>query len=162
MCVTSRSGVAAVAREFAIAMAIGNDMNIMAEEPAQVADLLVEEHRLAIRIFLCPKEQRMPALHADVFRMLIAFDEFLVCVVAEKARQRVPHVGERAVLVEIGRAASTAPLVPGFLEKPVIVDFVTPDGTPKLGHDTLLDVLTCEKTTEGGSGASWRFHHPTA
>src|SRR5688572_18100725 len=97
----------------------------------------------------------MPTLHADVLRVAVALDELFIRVMAEEARQRVADMRERSVAAEIRRSAPAQPLA-RFLEKPVVVDFVTPDSTPELGHDTLLDVLTCETATENGSGRKGR------
>ena len=102
--------VAAVARELAIAVAIADGVHVVPEEPAEVSDFLVEDGRFAIRVCVHAKQQRMTALHADIFSMVVALDQFFVSVMAKETRQRVPDVRERPVLAEIPGAAAAPPL----------------------------------------------------
>lgn len=68
----SQEGVPAVARELTEAVARHNDLHVMAEQAAAVSDLFVEDHLAAIRIATGFKQQRVSALHADVFSMTVA------------------------------------------------------------------------------------------
>src|SRR5688572_22456637 len=97
--------VAAVACELAIAVAIADHVHVVTEQSAEVADFLVENSRVPVRIRVGAKQQRVAALHADVLRVPVALDEFRIRVMAEKARQRMADVRRRAVLAEVLRTA---------------------------------------------------------
>ena len=74
----------AVAGELMKTVAVGDKVDVVPEQPAQVADLLVEDGEVAIGITVCPKEQRVAALHAYVLGMPIALSEFSILVMAEE------------------------------------------------------------------------------
>ena len=56
LCLQKR--VAAVARELAIPVAIRDDVHVVAEEPAEIPNLLVEDGGRAVRIFVSFEKQR--------------------------------------------------------------------------------------------------------
>lgn len=98
----------------------------VAVHPAQVTHLLLERGGPRVRIVIRRKQQRMPALDADVFVTAVAIGELLVVVRAEKAGQRMAHPGDRPVLGEVRRAAPAAPVAVSGLLEHVVVHLVAP------------------------------------
>ena len=64
----------------------------------------------------------------------VAVGELLVVVLAEEARQRVPHARQRAILGEVLRPASAAARFAGGLLEDVVIDVVTPQETRQSGQ----------------------------
>lgn len=127
-----QEGVAAVARTLAEAVPVGNHVHVMAEDAAAIPDFLVEDRRLAVGIVVGLEHERVAALNADVFAMAIAFDQVGVRVVTEKARERMPDVGKRAILAEVRGSAWTLATGGGLalLSKPVVIHLMAPDRAP--------------------------------
>ena len=100
----------------------------MTEHTTQVANFLAESGKGAIWIAAVTEDQRVAALHAHVFAAAIPIRERNVAVLAEKARQGMPHTGQRPVPIEVLRPAPTAPR--GQLRREVvIVDLMSPEST---------------------------------
>jgi hypothetical protein len=129
--------VTAVAGKLSVPVAIGDHVDVMAEDAAQISDLLIEDRVGAVRIVACLKQKRMTALHADVFVMSIPFGQLRVCMVAKKTRERMPDVRERAVLAQVRRSASALPPGPSLVAEPMVIDLMAPDSAPKLRHEYL-------------------------
>lgn len=83
----------------------------MAKQPAQVADFLPEGGGRGVGIMLLFKEQRVAALRADVFVAPVPVGQLFVVMLAEKARQCVPHSGDRKVFAQVISAASAPPMI---------------------------------------------------
>ena len=106
----------------------------MAEQAAEIPHFLLERRRRRIRILFSVEQQRMPALRADVFVTTVAIGELLVIVLAEEARQRMPHARERLVFSQILGAAAAPPRRPLGLLEDVIVDVMPPQETRQSGE----------------------------
>jgi hypothetical protein len=121
--VTAEAGV------FLEAVARRDVARAVAEQAAEVAHLLLERRRRRIRIVLRLEQQRMPALRADVFMTAVAIGELLVVVLAEEARQRVTHAGDRSIFGQVFGAAAAPPRPPLGLLEDVVVDVMAPKET---------------------------------
>jgi hypothetical protein len=104
--------VAAEARIFLEAVTRRDEPGAMTEQPAQIANLLLERRRRQVRVVLGLEQQRMPALRAHVFVTAVAIGELLVIVRAEKTRQRVTHARDRPILGQVAGAAAAPPACP--------------------------------------------------
>jgi hypothetical protein len=103
-------------------------MHTMAEDAAQISHLLPECHGLGIWVMTFAKEQRVTALHADVFMAAVAIGQLLVMVLAEETRQGVPDVRDRAVFGQVARAAAAPPAIGVRCLEDVVVDVMSPHG----------------------------------
>ena len=103
----------------------GDPMDAVAEQAAGVANLLVEDVAVRERIRRRREDERMAAPHADVLMMAVTPRQQDVCVMPQEARQRVPHVRERAVISQVWRAAP-AGAAAGVRPEHTVVDRVTP------------------------------------
>jgi hypothetical protein len=101
----------------------------VAEQAAQVTNLFLEGRRRRVRIVFGLEQQRMAALRADVFVAAVAIRELLVIVLAEKARQRVPHARDRAILRQIRSATPAVAAFAGGLLEHVVIDVMAPQET---------------------------------
>ena len=133
--------MAAEARVFLEPVARRDEAGPMPEQPAQVAHLFLEGRRRRVRIVLRIKQQRMPALRADVFVTAVASGELLVIVLAEKTRQGVPDVRQRAILGEVVRAASAFPAAAFCLFENVVVHVMTEQKTRQFCQSFHKDAL---------------------
>ena len=126
--------VAAEACVFLEAVARRHVSYAVAEQPAQVAHLLLERGGRRIGIVLRVEQQRMAALRADVFVAAVAIGELLVVVLAEEARQRVPHPRDRSVFGQVigCRTGTAGRSVPRLLED-VVVDVMAPERARQFG-----------------------------
>ena len=86
----------------------GDLADSMAEQAAQVTDLLPERRAPRIRIAVGLEQQRVTALRADVFMMPIAPGQWLVGVSTKEARQGVPDMSQRFVFTQVTRAATAS------------------------------------------------------
>jgi hypothetical protein len=117
--------VPAKARVLEQAVPSGDALDLMPEQAAEIADLLAELRLGGIRIAIRTQEQRMPALHADVFVAPVAIREPSIRVMAQEAGERVADARVAAVFREVcGSAAATAVAARGALEH-AIVDRMT-------------------------------------
>jgi hypothetical protein len=120
-----QEGVPAETRIFQEAVARRDVTRAMTEQAAQVAHLFLERRRRRVGIVLRIEQQRMTALRAHVFMAPVAIGELLVIVLAEKARQRVPHARQRSIFRKIFGPAAALP--PGIrLLENMIVDVMSP------------------------------------
>jgi hypothetical protein len=104
-------------------------LDAMAEEAAQVTHLLLERRGVRVRIVPFGKQQRMAALHAHVFMTAVAIGQLLVVMLAEKARQRVPHPRDRAVFCQVAGAAPAPPVSVCRRLEDLVVDVMSPHRT---------------------------------
>jgi hypothetical protein len=124
-----QKSVAASARVLYETVPSGHARHVMTEYSAEVPHLLVEQRRAGVGIAGSGKEQRMPALNADVLVIVVPIDEVLIRVVSEKTGQRVTHVCQRAIDAEVRRPTSACPVRRiCACEKDMIVDVVAPQG----------------------------------
>jgi hypothetical protein len=121
--------VAAVAGVFGAAIPFGHCVHAMAEQPAQVPDLLREAVAPLIRIGVAPEQQWMPAPDARVFGVAVPPTDLLIGVVAQEARQGVTDP-DRFPIVAKHRHAAPGAVASRAGERPV-VDRVSPDRTPE-------------------------------
>ena len=129
--------MAAEARVFLEAVARRNEAGAVAKQPAQVAHLFLEGLRRRVRIVVGVEQQRVPALRADVFVTAIPIGELFIIVLAEKTRQRVPHVRQRAIFSKVIGAAPAFAAGPFCLLENVVVDVMAEQETRefvKHGH----------------------------
>jgi hypothetical protein len=105
----------------------------MSEQPAQVADLLLERRRGRIRVVLRVEQQWVAALAADVFMTPVAVGELLVIVLAEEAREGMPHSGGRSVLGEVIGAAPALPSLSFGVLEDMVIDVMAPEETRQFG-----------------------------
>ncbi len=105
----------------------------VAEQAAEVSHFLPEGGGRGAGIMRRLKQQRVPALNADVFVAAVAIGEFLVVMLAEKAGQRMPDPCDREIFAEIRRPAPAAPMAGGVLEH-VVVDMVPPQRAREFGQ----------------------------
>jgi hypothetical protein len=103
-----------------------HELRAVAEEAAQVPNLFLEGGGRAIGIVSGVKEQRVPALPAHVLVAPVAIGELLVMMLAEKARQRVPHARDGQILPQIVRPAPAPPVSGSGYFEGVIVHVVPP------------------------------------
>jgi hypothetical protein len=101
----------------------------VSEHAAQVTHFFLERRRRRVRIVLGLEQQRMAALRADVFVAAVAIGELLVVVLAEEARQRMPHARERSILGQIIRATAAVAAFAVRLLEGVVVDVMAPKET---------------------------------
>ena len=123
----------AEARIFLEAVAGRDVAHAMAEQAAKVANLLLERRPRGIRILVRVEQQRMPALRANVFMASIAIGQLLVVVLAEEARQRVPHARQRTIFRKILGSAAAPPLHPVGLLEDVVIDVMSPNEARQSG-----------------------------
>ena len=102
--------MAAVARVLDQAVASRHGLDAVAEQPAEIPDLFLEVLLVPVRVLPVAKHQRVSALDTDVFTRSVAIGERLVLVMAQEARERVPHAGDAAGTAQVGLAASAGPL----------------------------------------------------
>lgn len=121
---------------------VGDVPDLVAKEPAPVADLLGEDGALGKRVRCRRKNERMTAAHADVLVVAVAVDQANVGVVAEKAGQRVADARERAVLAEIWRAAAALPAAVVEPAEGAVVDRVSPDATAQPRYRVQRHLIT--------------------
>ena len=100
--------VAAAARVFRAAAPLGDAMHAMAEEPAEVAHLFVEDAAGRIRIGILRKQERVAAADAGVFGVAVPLSDALVGVVDEEAPERVANAHHGAVIAQHRTAAARA------------------------------------------------------
>lgn len=138
--------MAAVAGVLDAAVALGDDVDAMAEETAQVADPLVEDPAAGIGIGVVAKQQRMAAAHAGIFGVPVSPADFLVGVVAEEAGQGMtdPHLA--LVILEYRLTASRAGAAVGH--ECFVVDRMAPGQTEQLAQH-----VTCPLAIEGAGRA---------
>jgi hypothetical protein len=105
----------------------------MAEQPAQVAHLLLERRRRRIRIVLGVEDQRVPALCADVLVTPVSIGKRLVVVLAKEARQRVTNARQRPVLRQVFGSAPAPPDAAARLFEDMVVDVMAPQSTRQFG-----------------------------
>jgi hypothetical protein len=79
----------ASARVLSQPVALRDGDDVVAEEAAEIPDLLTEQQRVRVRIAIDREQERVSALDADVLVIAVASGEALVGVMAEKARQCV-------------------------------------------------------------------------
>lgn len=103
--------------------------HVVPEQPAQVTHFLPEGGGRGIWIVLGVEQQRVAAPGAHVFVAAVAVGEFLVVVLAEEARQRMPHPGDRAVFGQVVTAAPAPPVAAIRALEGVIVDVMAPEET---------------------------------
>ena len=82
---------------------------------------------------LIVEQQRVTALLADVLVATMAIGQLLVVVLAEEARQRVPHARDRAVFSQVFGSAPAPPAVAAGLLESVVVDVMAPEETRQRG-----------------------------
>jgi hypothetical protein len=121
-------------------------MHVVPEQPAQIADSLVESARGAEGIRVAWKQQRMAALHAGVFHVAIASADRLVGVVAQETRERVTDSHRRETVGQTVRAASRACSI-SFNKQPVV------DGVPPDAADQACDHSFTPPALEGAEYA---------
>ena len=71
-------------------VARGDRRDPMAEQAAEIPDLLLELRLVTIGVVSVAEDQRVTALDADVFARAVTIGERLVLVMAQEARERVP------------------------------------------------------------------------
>jgi hypothetical protein len=128
-----QEGVTAKARVLFESVASRDVTDAVAEEPAEVAHLLLEVRRRRVRVALGVEEQRMPALAADVFVTAVAIGELLVIVLPEETRQRMPDVRDRSILSQVFGSTPASPAVPARQLEDVVVDVMAPEETRQFG-----------------------------
>ena len=116
----------AEARVFLEPVAGGDVADAVAEQSAEIADLLLEGRGVSVGIVALRKQQRVPALRADVFVTAVAIGKLLVVMLAEEARERVPHSCNRTILGEVVAPATAPPFAGVRLFERVVVDVVSP------------------------------------
>jgi hypothetical protein len=121
--------VAAVAGVFGASVALGNGVNAVAEQAAQVADLLGEAVALPVRIGVAPEQQWMPAADTGVFGVSVAAADHPIRVVTQEAGQCVADAHLPAVVAEHRRAAPGA--AAALAGERLVVHRVSPDGAPQ-------------------------------
>src|SRR5262249_41966875 len=104
--VGNEEGVTAVTGVFGEAVADRDGRHAMAEQPAEIADLLLELRAFPVGIVAVAKDQRMAALDADVFTRAVTIGERLILVMAEEAGERVPDAGDAARAAQVRRSAA--------------------------------------------------------
>ena len=104
----------------------GDMFRAMAEQPAEVADFFPEGGGRGIRVMRRLEQQRMTAFRAYVFVAPVAIGQFLVGVLAEKARECMPHARHREVFAQVVGAASAPPMAGAGLPEHVVVDVMSP------------------------------------
>jgi hypothetical protein len=62
-----QKSVAAVAGKLVVPVAMSDEVDVVAEQTAEIPDFLLEDGRIAIRIVAGVEQQWMTALHAHVF-----------------------------------------------------------------------------------------------
>jgi hypothetical protein len=124
--------VAAEAGVFLQAIPGGDVPDPVPEHAAQVADLLLESGGRGVRVVLGVKQQRMPALPADVFMAPVAVGKLLVVVLAEETRQRVTDARDRAIFSEVFGSAAAPPAVAAGPLEDMVIDVVSPKPAGKL------------------------------
>jgi|SRR5687767_14097461 len=126
--------VPAKTRELLVAVARGDVTHMMSKQAAQIAHFLLEGGGRPIRIVVGVEQQRMSALRADVFMTPIALGELLVMMLAEKARERVTHAGNRAIFGQVVAAAPAPPVAIGRRLEDVVVDVMPPQRAREPGQ----------------------------
>ena len=117
--------VAAAACVFGTTTPLGHAVHTMAEKPAEIAHLLVEDAAHRIRIGLDRKEQRVAAPHAGVRGVPVPLSHTFIRVVDEKAAERVPHAHHGAVVAEHRAPAPRAGALPLLID--LVLHRVSPD-----------------------------------
>jgi hypothetical protein len=120
--------VSAVTGKFNQPIALSDFFDSVPEKPAQIPDLFGEPRPFRESITHCGKHQRVATAHADVLVNAVAIRQTDICVVSEKAGERVPDVGARAVLIEVPQPAlATAASSIAVMAKDLVIDHVTPE-----------------------------------
>jgi hypothetical protein len=127
-----QEAVAAVARIFHEPIALGDRPHPVPEQPTQVSHFLRKPGLPREAIGLTRKDERMAASHTRVL-VDAAIGDPSVGVMAQKARQRVPDVGQRSVLAEI---LFTAPASTRGDRRPA-KDFVVDGMPPQRASETI-------------------------
>ena len=135
-------GVPAVASVLDSAGAPRDRMHRVAEQAAQVSDLLGEAVAGRVRVAAARKQQRVPAVDAGVFGVTMTLARPFVGVVAEEARQRVPDANDRAIVAQARHPASGAG--PSFRGENPVIDGVSPDPAYQLKHAYPLHQPMCQ------------------
>ena len=117
--------MAAVACIFCQSVPFGYGVNAMAEEPAQIPNLLMEGVLASVWRKLGLEEQRMPARLAHILTVAIAGTHPCIAMTKEEAREGMTHPCLRSVFLEKFRAAWAEPVCAPLARKDTIVDSMT-------------------------------------
>ncbi|MGB2713307.1 MAG: hypothetical protein WBC51_03950 [Vicinamibacterales bacterium] len=123
-----QEAVAAVASEFDQPIPLDHLLDAVTEEPAQVANFLGKSFACGELIRTLWEHQGMTAAHADVLMNAVTIRQTDIRVMTQEAGERMPHMGSRAVLLEI---CLTTPAMAGLLVsvgKHLVIDDMTPKG----------------------------------
>lgn len=117
------SAVAGVLDE---AIPLRNGLYAMSEEPAQVPHLFRELWTTAKPVRFTREHQGVSASHARVLVNAAAFTDRSIRVMAKKAGQCMPDVGEGSIFREICLAAPASPLFTARPAEKLVVDCMAP------------------------------------
>jgi len=109
----------------------------VAEQSAEVSDLLLERRCRRVRIVRGVEQEGMPALRAHVFVAPVAVGELLVIVLPEKARQRMTDARSRPVFRQIVRSTPAPPPLALSPFESMVINVMSPNEARQLGqiHD---------------------------
>ena len=142
-CLTTARAVAGV---LGAAIALGDGMDVVPEQPAQIADALGEDAAAGIRIGADAEQQRVATADARVLSMPVPLHHLFIGVVAEEAGQRVPDVNRALVVVQECPAAPGAR--PAAVQECIVVNRVAPEQAEQLGQHDPSHAAMCKARGE--------------